>query len=441
MSKRFWLGVLLVLAAGNAFAQTDGFGARRVTLRNGMNVVLAPDTQSTVVDVAVWYRTGSVFERPGQSGISYLLGRLMYRGSRRHSDGEFRRQLMSRGATLNSVTNPDFSCYYETLPAGALDLAFDLEADRMAALAFSPQAFEAERTAVRSDFAARFGASPIARGVQRLYAVAFGAHPYGRPVVGIRDDLDRLTAKDVEAFARDRYAPSQAVLTVVGRFDPKSALATIERTFGAVPKRAAVAAPPAKFPPADGERRDFEKVELPGRVVMVGWRGPSAKDPDAAAVDLIAQVLVRGTDSRMSRLAASQPEILSQAQGDMDASEQASLLYVLAGVAASGDTAVAEQTLVTEVERLGKEPLSAEDLDQAKRQFEIRQLASWQTVRGRAQSLGYSQLFEGDPKAATARLVRIRALNPEDVRLAASRMLIESRRSVVWLSGGAGGQP
>lgn len=440
MIKRFSSLLLLLLVAGAAAAQTEGLGARRHVLRNGLTVVLAPDSLAAAVDVAVWYRTGPVYESPGQSGISYLLGRLMYRGTKRHPDGEFRRLLQAQGAAMNSVTNPDFSCYYQTVPAEALDLTLELEADRMAGLAITPQTFEAERDAARADFTARLEASPLALGVARLYATAFGDHPYGRPVLGKREELDALSPKDVEAFARARHVPGQALLTIVGRFDAKAVMATVDRTFGAVPKRSSPKLPLAKLPAATGEMRGDEPLKMPGRAVLVGWRGPGAKDPDAAAVDVLAEILVRGAGSRVARLAASQSDILFQAQGDLDASEQASLLYVL-GLAAGADSSLAEQVIVAEVEQLAREPVSAEELEQAKRQIEVRTLSSWQTVRGRAQSLGLAQLLEGDAKAATARLERVRKLVPEDVRLAASRMLTGQRRSVVWMSGGAGGQP
>ncbi|HEV2104664.1 MAG TPA: insulinase family protein, partial [Candidatus Eisenbacteria bacterium] len=149
------LFALLALAAASAPAAAGPLAATRVTLRNGLRVVLAPDSLATAVDVAVWYPAGARWEPSGHAGVTRLVERLMFRGSAHVADGELRRRLTAAGGTVNTSATPDYSCFWETIPAPALGEALRDEADRMASLTAAPAALEEERRAMRADRAAR----------------------------------------------------------------------------------------------------------------------------------------------------------------------------------------------------------------------------------------------------------------------------------------------
>jgi zinc protease len=236
MKRLCWVMALLGVAAGAA-AGEEATGVHKVTLGNGLRVLLAPDSQATAVDVGVWYRAGTLYERPGKYGITYLLGHLMFRGSRGVPSGEHRRRLEAEGASVNSVTNPDFTCFYETLPPEALDLALRLEADRMGALSITQRALDQERHKAREERRLRVESSPPGRGLQELYSEAFTGYPYAYPVMGTDQDLEGISLADVQAYYRERFAPGNALVTLVGRFDPATALPAVRRHFEALPSR------------------------------------------------------------------------------------------------------------------------------------------------------------------------------------------------------------
>jgi zinc protease len=430
--KRFACTILAACLAGPALAGPLDDTVRSTTLKNGLLVLLAPDSTAAAADVAIFYRAGSRDERPVGSGLAYLFGRLMFGGSKGFPAGEHRRLLEREGATLNSMTNPDYTCFYQTLPPAAIDDALRLEADRMATLILDASRFESARRAAQEEREMRMGMSPIVGALQRLYAVAYEGHPYAQPVIGAPSKLEKLTLADAEKHYRSRFSPDRAVLTVVGRFDPAEVMKSVRKHFEPVARRTAPATPAPAFAPQKAERRGTLPAPVPQSLVMVGWRGPSATDTASPAMDVLAHAITGGVSSKLHVIDARRPD-LTGIEGDYERSRDASLLFCVAAVAEGADTSAAEAALIDAVEELARQPLSDEDLDRARRQIEAQALFSAQSARGHADQLGAAQLVEGDYHAAGSRLDRVRQVTAAQVQEVAARALRPEARSVVWI--------
>ncbi len=261
---------------------------------------MAPDPEAAAVDVAVWYDAGSRHDKPGKTGVAQLFERLMFAGSTRFALNEHSRLIRAEGGSSGSYSAPDFTCFYQTLPPDALDLAFRLEADRMTGLQLSQEVLDRERKRAEMDRARQ--SSSISRGIERLYAEAYAAHPYRRPIHGSASERARVTLQDCLDFYRRRYGPRNAVVTVVGKFDPEQAAAMARERFGRL-KSTGAAEPTRKEtePPQNGERRVQEAAPVTVRVLMGAWRMPARSDPDWAAANLLSIVLGRGSTSRLAR--------------------------------------------------------------------------------------------------------------------------------------------
>jgi len=424
-------GLAIALLAAAALVSSAHAGVRR--LENGLTVLLEPDSEATAVDVAVWYRAGSTTEAAGQSGLTQLFGRLMYQGSSHFGPGEHARLLQADGGVINAVTHPDYTCFYQTVPPEDLDLALELEADRMASLRIGKESLEAERRAAIEDRHRRVDPSALARGLERLNALAFAGHPYSRPVIGVGADLERVTLADAMAYYRARFSPNNAVLTVVGSFDPVPTLAAIRRRFGPIPRRSLPPGARSALRPQAGERRGSFTANAQGPILLVGWRGPGDAQPDNVSLELLASILGGGASARLGRTLVGGTSPFLDARGDFDRRKEASLIYIAAALRPGADTASAEQALVGAVESLATTPIPAEELDRGKRQVQSALLFSLETVRGEAQAIGTAQLMDGDYRATEARLARLRQLTPEDLLAAAARVLKPATRSLVWV--------
>ena len=342
-------GLLLGPAAGRADEHSPRpltEGIQRVTLPNGLRLVLAPDAQAKAVDVAVWYDAGSRHDRPGKTGLAHLFEHLMFRGSTHYREGEHGRLVRAEGGSSGAFATPDFICVYETVPPDAMELAFRLEADRMTNLTLTQRALDLERRNVASERARR--GSVMSRGLERLYRLAYDSSAYRWPIYGASADLPKLTLADAQEFYRQRFGPANAVVTVTGRFDPQQTLEKARRIFEPVRgggKPAAV----ALEKPQTAERRDVDTAGSPVRALMAGWRMPPRTDARWPAIDLLSVVLAGGAGSRLHRALVTDRPWCSSVQGDLDSHKDESLLYVSAALLPNADSTQVEKTLFSEI--------------------------------------------------------------------------------------------
>jgi zinc protease len=269
---------------------------------NGLQVLLLPDPSVPVVASCVVYHVGSRNEAVGHTGSTHLLEHLMFKGSRNFNPSEGRpiaRVLERVGAYFNATTWFDRTNYFETLPPEDLDLALELEADRMRAALLRPEDLATEMTVVRNEFE-RGENDPSDVLLKESFAIAFREHPYHHPTIGWRSDIEATSIDRLRAFYNTFYYPDNASLVLVGTFDREAALDLIARHFGPLP-RAPQPVPPVvtREPRQEGERRFV--VRRAGEVgwVAVSWRAPEAAHDSTHALAVLADALGGGVTSRL----------------------------------------------------------------------------------------------------------------------------------------------
>jgi zinc protease len=418
------------LAAKPAPAPPPAFApaaeVRAVTLRNGVRLLLAPDPDANAVDVALWFPRR---EPAGLTGMAHLFEGLLSGTSA--EPGEHDRRIEAEGGNAAAYTTPDLQCFQATVPAAALDEVLRLEADRIAAFGANASALERRKRDLVEE-RRRAEAMPLGRVSEAFQALAWSAGPYHVPVLGLEADVARIGLADCQAWHRDHLGPRDVVVTVVGAFDPERALQSARRWLEPIKARRPGAAPAAAEPAQKAERRATLSLPLPARVLVVGWRMPPHAEADGPALALLARVLATGGSSRLQAALGADPLRCVAVQGAFDTRRDGGLLYAFAMARPGSDTAAVERAAFAEAERLGREPVGADELERARRQEEMAIVTGWQTVRGRADALGQALLLDGDHDAAAARLERIRTLGPEELRAAAARWLTPANRCVLW---------
>lgn len=289
------------MTADHSFnASTSFLDFERHTLGNGLRVVLHHDPSLPLVAVNVWYHAGSKNERPGRTGFAHLLEHLMFQGSEHVGTNDHFRLVQQAGGSANGSTWYDRTNYYEVLPAHQLDLGLWLESDRMGFFlpSMTQEKLDNQREVVINERRQRIDNQPYGRGFERLHELLYAdGHPYRWPVIGYVEDLQGATLESVERFFARHYAPSNAVLTLAGSFDPETALEQIDRWFGPLPK---VPPPPpvrAPRPVLGGEVRETleDQIRLPR--IYLGYSGPSFGDRAWHAGDVLATILADGRSS------------------------------------------------------------------------------------------------------------------------------------------------
>jgi zinc protease len=188
---------------------------------NGLHVLLKEIHTAPIITNWVWYRVGSRDEIPGITGISHWVEHMQFKGTSQFPAGVLDKAVSRDGGIWNAFTYIDWTTYFETMPAGKIDLGFRLEADRMVNSNFDPEEVSSERTVIISERQGNEN-QPLFRLSEAVQAVAFRVHPYHHEVVGDLVDLESITRDQLYNHYRKYYVPNNAVLVVAGDFETDS---------------------------------------------------------------------------------------------------------------------------------------------------------------------------------------------------------------------------
>jgi len=274
-------------------------GAETVTsfqLENGMDVVVIEDQRAPVVVHMVWYKVGAADEVAGRSGIAHFLEHLMFKGTEAFPDGIFSDIVEANGGSDNAFTSRDYTGYFQRVAADRLELMMEIEADRMTGLILSEDDVATERQVVLEERNQRTENSPQALFDEQRSAAQFLNHPYGRPIIGWRHEIEALSREDALAFYRTYYAPNNATLIVAGDVNPDEVRALAQTYYGPIPPSADL--PPRlrpQEPPQTSERRmTFSDSRVSQPYVVRTYLAPERDPGDqhaAAALVYLAQLL------------------------------------------------------------------------------------------------------------------------------------------------------
>jgi len=270
-------------------------------LGNGLKVVLSPDASSPKVVVAVYYNIGFRIEPKDRTGFAHLFEHMMFQGSQSLGKMEFIRLVQSNGGVLNGSTRFDFTNYFEIVPSNTLETALWAEADRMKGLAINEENLKNQQEVVKNEVRVNvlnrpYGGFPWLDLPQYANVNWYNAHNF----YGDLKDLDAATLEDVKKFFATYYAPNNAVLVVVGDFDPKQTMAWIEKYFAPIPAAKLPAKPDISEPRQEKEKRASKPDALATRPALaIGYHAPKRNTPEYYAMGMLDQILVQGKDSRL----------------------------------------------------------------------------------------------------------------------------------------------
>ena len=403
-------------------------------LENGMTVYILEEHKAPVATVQVWYHVGGRNELSGRTGLAHLLEHMMFKGTAKHGKGEYSRLIAMNGGMENAFTANDETVYFSTLSSDRVSLALELEADRMSNLLLDPKEVALERNVVKEERRMRTDDDPQALLVESDYAMAFPAHPYGRPVIGWMDDISRLTRDDLVAFYHRYYVPNNATLVVVGDVTPTTLMPVVQHTFGAVPARPFTYDPITPEQPQYGERRFILKREAQLPVVFMGYHAPNYSSADADALEVLGTILSSGKSSRLFQSLVYRQRIALSADGGYDPLTIDGDLFYFYGMAQPGHThEELEASLDQEIEKLQNKPVSDRELQKAKNGLLAAYIFGQDSNFFRGMQIGTTVNVGAGVSYIDTYVTRIQAVTKEQVQQAAKRYLLKDHRTVGYL--------
>lgn len=310
MLKKLAVMSTIALSAATGMAQNANFekvrelgGIEEYKLKtNDLTVLLKEDHSAPVVTVMITYLVGSRNEVTGTTGSTHLLEHLMFKGTtnfNKAKGNDVTDVLQNLGAQMNATTWLDRTNYYENLPAEHMDLALEIEADRMRNLLLRDEDRKPEMTVVRNEFE-RGENSPFSALNKAITQTAIVAHPYHHSTIGWRSDIENVSIERLREFYETFYWPNNATLTIIGDFKKDQAFKSIEKYFGGI-GRSPKPIPQiyTEEPPQEGQRRVIVKRAGQLGVVGVAFRSPQGTHEDAFALTILSDILSSGKSSRL----------------------------------------------------------------------------------------------------------------------------------------------
>ena len=406
-------------------------------LSNGLRLIVAEDHLAPVVAINIWYDVGSKHEQPGKTGFAHLFEHVMFQGSAHVGKAEHIALVQAAGGTMNGTTWLDRTNYFETMPSHQLELALWLEADRMGTLldALSQENLDNQREVVKNEKRWSYDNRPYGSWQEKLQAHLYPeGHPYHHSTIGSMEDLEAASVEDVKAFFRTWYAPNNAVLSVVGDVETAHVREAAERFFGGIPANPSIPSlGDLSLPPTlGGERREVVYDQVPLPRIYFGFRAPVFGDTRLDALDVAGQILAGGKGSRLHRrLVRDERTAQDVALFTLGFVGGASICAGWATVRPGVEVARVENAFIEELERLGREPVTADELARAHALIESDELGALQRVEERADRLSmYATLFD-DPGLIDTMLPRYLAVTPDAIRDVAGSVFREDNRLVL----------
>jgi zinc protease len=400
----------------------------RFTLPNGLRVIVHEDRKAPVVAVSIWYHVGSKNEPQGKTGFAHLFEHLMFNGSENYN-GEWFEPMQRVGATgMNGTTWLDRTNYFQTVPTPALDLALWMESDRMGHLlgAVTKEKLDNQRGVVQNEKRQGDNA-PYGRVNYNLYEGLFPpGHPYRHSTIGSMADLDAAALEDVHKWFKDYYGPNNAVLSLAGDIDVRTAREKVERYFGDIPAGPDVDAVRGWVPVRAHNTHEVQHDQVPAVLANRAWVLPGRATRDRALLDLAAAVIGSGRNSRMYLDLIYNRQLATAVNASVTPFELASVFDLSVTLNPDQQPAVASEAIDRLIaEFLDKGP-SAEELARVVTGINastVRGLEQVGGFSGKAVTLAEGELYAGDPLFIEKYLGWINAASPQEVRDAARTWL------------------
>jgi len=436
--KTRWMGragvalMAAVLMGAPVWGQA-GFPVATKTLKNGMKVLVHTDHSIPNVALYIFYRIGSRNEGPGTTGLSHFFEHMMFNGAKKYGPGELDKFMEANGGANNAYTTRDVTVYQDWFPRSALDLIYDIEADRIRDLSFDPAKIKSEREVVASERRLRVDNDNGGLLDEQLWATSYIAHPYQWPVLGWTSDIEHWTMGQLKHHFEMGYSPNNATMVVAGDVSPEEIFQLCEKYIEPIPTHAPPPPVTTVEPEQLGERRLIVRKTAQLPLVLVAYHIPQTNSPDYYALNVLRTVLFQGESSRMYQRLVDKDQIASDVSSSVEPSFDPNIVEVAAQPKQGVDPQKCEKAMYEEFENAKNAMVSDTELEKAKNIRLAEFYREMRTINGRANTIGTYEVFFGDYKKLFDAAKNYSAVTKEDVQRVAKAYFGANNRTVATL--------
>jgi zinc protease len=425
----------LLTIGGSAQSASNGPQVSDFILPNGLELVVIPDHRAPVVTHMIWYKVGAADETPGKSGLAHFLEHLMFKGTAKNPAGKFSQVVARIGGQENAFTSQDYTGYFQRVPSEQLRTVMEFEADRMTGLQLTDEVVLPERNVILEEQNQRVGNNPRARLTEQIDAALYLNHPYGKPVIGWRHEMEHLSRDDAIGFYRRFYAPNNAIVVIAGDVDPLKVRAMVEETYGKIPRHGTITprVRPEEPPPVAVRSLTVAdpRVEMP--TLQREYLVPSfrtAKRGESEALEVLSHILGSGSNSRLYRALVVDKQMAVMASAWYDANAfDLSKFGVIGGPRPGVTLQQIESEIDAVIAQIIDKGVTPEELERTKTRLIADAVYAQDNQATMARWYGAALTTGSTVNDVRSWTDRIRAVTAEQVQAAAKQWL-EKQRSV-----------
>ncbi|MDD9899183.1 MAG: pitrilysin family protein, partial [Candidatus Melainabacteria bacterium] len=412
-------------------------GIDEYQLDNGMKILLKPKRDLPALSWQVWYKVGSRNEQPNLTGMAHFLEHIMFKGTDKFGKGEIAQAIQLHGGIFNAFTSDDYTAYFENFSPENLELAIQIESDRMQNARIDHDDVELERTVIVSELEGNKN-DPGRSLYETLRNTAYSVHTYRNPVIGYRADLDNINSKNMREFYENYYYPDNAVAVLVGNFDTKQALTLIQKYFGKYKPKKNIRAKVPVEPEQEASRRTIVKSGGVMKMLAMAFHIPEFKHEDSAPLSIISDIVFSGLSSRIYPKLVD-AGLASSISGVPEPSHDTGLFRIISNLNQDADIAEVEKIIDTELEKI-KLGATEDEINLAKAREESAFVYERDGVYDEGLQIGYFEAVTDDWTRYATWVDEVNKVTNEDIIRVAKKYFVPNNKSVVQLLPEAAGE-
>jgi zinc protease len=435
IKTNFWIIVMktlliFLISAASLFAQIAADDVQTFTLKNGMKILVLENSAIPNANMYLFYKVGSRNEYIGITGISHFFEHMMFNGAKKYGPKEFDRVMEANGGANNAYTSGNITAYTNWFPKSALEVIFDLEADRIAHLNFDTVMIESERGVILSERSTGLENNPLEQLWQEVQATAFIAHPYMWPVIGWESDIKNWTKADLENYFHTYYAPNNCLVVISGDVKLDDVKSLAQKYFEPIPAGPKPRKVHTVEPPQTGERRVFVQREVPSPYLMITYHVPQTGNDDYYALDLLSSILSQGRSSRLYSSLVEENQLALEVGTYYGDAFDPTLFYFYGVCNDAVQASELEKAILDEVAKLIDEGINENELQKVKNQKLMEFYRTMETINGLSNTIGTYELFFGDYKKLFSAPDDYKKVTVADIERVAAKYFTKQNRTV-----------
>lgn len=380
-------------------------------LSNGVMVYWNPMKESRAASIGVWVKAGSRFETSEEGGVTHFLEHMCFKGTKTRSAQEIANEMDYLGGEMNAFTSQEVTSFYATVLSENAERAGELLGDLLTNSIFDSVELERERGVVLEELAESMD-DPEDRVMESLFRVYFGEHPFGSPILGTEETINRFSEDSVRRYFKDHYHPGNLFVTIAGNLDWSDMLETLERAFQNVSRSAGASLPYSKPEPLFEyveEDDEFEQVHL-----CMGVRGLPQTHSSQSALRILTTHLGGGMSSRLFQEVREKRGLAYSVYASPLSFSDGGIVRIAASTRPTRRKEL-QKVLVAELQRMESIPLSDAELTRARNQLKSSLLLGLESTAGRMSKMGKDLLNWGKEIPISEIEKQIDAVTPEDI--------------------------